>query len=156
MVCRALRRSHLVGLIMVYISKGLFPTRNWHRGQLGRNNSCACCALQNRAETLRLRSCLLPVLDLLPNPEITGRGGTVLLLGIFQKCIDSYCTSLILWVSRFPCPGKFSGSVSLSKILEAIINSEEKNLEKAPKGRRKCKYCCHDIFNSNIKVCKKL
>lgn len=42
------------------------------------------------------------------------------------------------------------------KILEAIINSEEKNLEKAPKGRRKCKRCCHDIFNSNIKVCKKL
>lgn len=40
----------VIGLIMVYISKGLFPTRSWHRGQLGRKNPCACCALQNRAQ----------------------------------------------------------------------------------------------------------
>lgn len=34
-------------------------------------------------------------------------------------------------------------------------NCKEKNLEKAPKGQGKPKYCCHGIFNSSIKVCKK-
>lgn len=110
------------------------------------------CSPKQSWETLWLRNHLLPMLTLLPYPGINGRGRTVVLLGTFQKCIDSYCTSLILQISRFPCPGKFSGSVSFSKILEAIINCKEKNLEKAPKGRIKFKYCCHDIFNSNIKV----
>lgn len=51
-----------------------------------------------------------------------------------QKCIDNYCASLILSISRFPCPGKFSGSVSFNKTLEAIDDWKEKNLEKDPQG----------------------
>lgn len=50
------------------------------------------------------------------------------------KCIDNYWTNLMLWISRSLGTAKFSGSVSFSKILEAIDDWKEKNLEKTPQG----------------------